>query len=106
MKALHIRMILVLVLVFGCTSPGRKISATTKSDAWAVFFPPEAPIERDPFQLSHDVGLHHGPTNFDLPKVFYFSLPGPLPAVVSPVDYRRPDMSLIDTTPLPPIDLK
>lgn len=72
---------------------------TAKDDALAVVFPPEAPAQFYQFQLSYEVGLH------STPMVFDGSPPRPS-RVESSVDYNRRDMSLIDTTPLPPIDLK
>src|SRR5258706_4804246 len=103
MRTSHFSIILVSAFLFGCASTTPKVSPTVKVDAWATFFPTEAPVRLDQFQLSYEVGLHSTP--IVTPIVSDGSPPRPS-RVKSSVDYSRRDMSLIDTTPLPPIDLK
>jgi len=131
MKTSQISLILVTALLFGCANPSPKVSMTDKTDAWAMFFPPnETPIQLGQFSSSQfkefssffGVVTNNGDTLDQFPSSYEpVSNPAPivyvivgspapppnvLPLVDPLVDYRRRDMSLIDTTPMPPIDLK
>jgi hypothetical protein len=105
MKLSNISLFLVPVFLFGCASPGPKVSTTGKSDAWATFFPPEVPAQMNQYQLSYEVGLHQTATPV-LPAFIDCSPPQQSRIVEPSIDLGRRDMTLIDDANPPPVNLK